>query len=722
MGDKNPIRTLGDYSKPSHEGYRNTIELPVGNNVVPLQSDTIRMLEIGMNIFQQDPHHMGGSYYSFPCSILSTGKDRKTSHRYPVIPTTSRRISLRSMDLFQGLTPKSPSSWHQSLAPKSWALLEDLALYDNESWNNLRDFAKPVKAISLPQDVPSTSDRRLIELKNQVQRLMEAHIDPIQPTQVNKITPSCEICGGPHDTQYCMEDAEQAFIEYASLHNNKMTAKAVEEVESEEEFEEETEEEIKEEEEDNPEHFDTFPTMKELRVKGLKVFIENFTHECDFMVFEDTTSVIDHDLGSVIFEKPFVETIGLVYDMKEGTVMFEKDKEKIVFKMPHKMEMFKHIDFTDIKTDRIPPFVIKSDDDNNEKTHYSDSLDLGPEYKYDENVCRAIQSLKAMKARRNKGEVTFHAVIHKGNKLYNRMQEFFKENEKKIFSEARDGIRIYPDGVVIFDEKKLKNVSTTFASTNDELSNPGDENLIKENEIAQIFWIDTDIFHFETPLCKAFTKFSYLFKIDVDDKGIPWVDEKLWSENGEPTDNINHVCKPFHFKSGHAEWPTYNWKEDGYYNIGDLPGMIRVGNSIHYQDYEWYDALEDSDLNDEALNNKAILEESINVEEESSLFTKPEITIAQSLLRTINDNGAQKNDEWFENHEPIEDDDDDIEDLEDYLIQKDPPYYVNEDTKRSKERRCKLHGIPYVEPPTCKSEKFEELTEQDDEIDGVLIF
>ncbi|GJV53714.1 zinc finger, CCHC-type containing protein [Tanacetum coccineum] len=33
MGDENPIRTLGDYSKPSHEGYRNTIELAVGNNV-----------------------------------------------------------------------------------------------------------------------------------------------------------------------------------------------------------------------------------------------------------------------------------------------------------------------------------------------------------------------------------------------------------------------------------------------------------------------------------------------------------------------------------------------------------------------------------------------------------------------------------------------------------------------------------------------------------------
>nr|GEX50046.1 MAK10-like protein [Tanacetum cinerariifolium] len=43
MGDKNPIRTLGDYSKPSLEGYKNTIELPVGNNMVPLRPDTIRI-------------------------------------------------------------------------------------------------------------------------------------------------------------------------------------------------------------------------------------------------------------------------------------------------------------------------------------------------------------------------------------------------------------------------------------------------------------------------------------------------------------------------------------------------------------------------------------------------------------------------------------------------------------------------------------------------------
>nr|GEX72501.1 hypothetical protein [Tanacetum cinerariifolium] len=32
MGDKNSICTLRDYSRPSHEGYRNTIELLEGNN------------------------------------------------------------------------------------------------------------------------------------------------------------------------------------------------------------------------------------------------------------------------------------------------------------------------------------------------------------------------------------------------------------------------------------------------------------------------------------------------------------------------------------------------------------------------------------------------------------------------------------------------------------------------------------------------------------------
>ncbi|GJU68386.1 hypothetical protein Tco_1254645 [Tanacetum coccineum] len=83
---------------------------------------------------------------------------------------------------------------------ESLALIEDLTLYDNESWNDPGDFTKPVHAISLPRDVPNVSDHHLIELENQVQCLMEAHLAPKLSVLVNKITSSCEICSDPQDT------------------------------------------------------------------------------------------------------------------------------------------------------------------------------------------------------------------------------------------------------------------------------------------------------------------------------------------------------------------------------------------------------------------------------------------------------------------------------------------------------------------------------------------
>ncbi|GJZ38231.1 MAK10-like protein, partial [Tanacetum coccineum] len=264
MGDENPIRTLGDYSKPSHEGNRNTIELPVGNNVVPLRSNTIRLVQNRYSFHglrSEDPNQHLKDFlklvdsldlddenrertrlrlfqFSFrgqasnwlerlPAGSITTWEDLTTrflAHFFPLGRSAKLRNDIlmfqqhhgesiseawtRFKDLLQNLRDRN--------AEESWALLEDLALCDNNSWKDLRDFAKPVKEIALPQDVPSTSDRRFIELENQVQRLMETHLDLTQHAQVNKITTSCEICSGPHDTQYCMEDPEQAFVEYAS--------------------------------------------------------------------------------------------------------------------------------------------------------------------------------------------------------------------------------------------------------------------------------------------------------------------------------------------------------------------------------------------------------------------------------------------------------------------------------------------------------------------------
>ncbi|GJR84853.1 MAK10-like protein [Tanacetum coccineum] len=149
MGDMNPICTLGDYSKPSNEGYMSTIELPVRNNVVPLRSDTIWTAKLRNDIlmFQQ---HQGESL--------------------------SEAWTLGQGNLFASRCPE-----YIRLPP-----------------HRARDSS------------PS---------------LMEAHLAPTQPTQLNKITTSCEICSGPHDTQYCIEDPEQAFVEYASLRTNEARGK-----------------------------------------------------------------------------------------------------------------------------------------------------------------------------------------------------------------------------------------------------------------------------------------------------------------------------------------------------------------------------------------------------------------------------------------------------------------------------------------------------------------
>ncbi|GJZ20123.1 zinc finger, CCHC-type containing protein [Tanacetum coccineum] len=167
MGDENPIHTLGDYFKPSHEGYRNTIELPEGNNVVPMQSDTIRLVQNGcsfhelrsedpnqhlkdflklvdsldLNVENRERTHLRLFQFSLcdqasnwlerlPARSISTWKDLTTRFLAQFFPPRRTAILRNdilmfqqhqgeslSMDLFQGLIPKSPSSWHRSLAP-----------------------------------------------------------------------------------------------------------------------------------------------------------------------------------------------------------------------------------------------------------------------------------------------------------------------------------------------------------------------------------------------------------------------------------------------------------------------------------------------------------------------------------------------------------------------------------------------------------------------------
>ncbi|GJT55551.1 MAK10-like protein [Tanacetum coccineum] len=167
MGDKNHIRTLEDYSKPSQEGYMNTIELHVGNNV-----GKMRLCLFQFSFLDQASNWLE----CLPAGSITTWEDLTTRFLAQLFPS--------------GRTAK---------------LHNDILMFQQHHRESLSE-ASTLHPIA-----------RLIELENQVQRLMEAHLALTQPTQVNKITTSCEICSGPHDTQYCMEDPKQAFVEYAFL-------------------------------------------------------------------------------------------------------------------------------------------------------------------------------------------------------------------------------------------------------------------------------------------------------------------------------------------------------------------------------------------------------------------------------------------------------------------------------------------------------------------------
>ncbi|GJS03989.1 hypothetical protein Tco_0320497 [Tanacetum coccineum] len=144
----------------------------------------------------------------------------------------------------------------------------------------------------------------------------------------------------------------------------------------------------------------------------------------------------------------------------------------------------------------------------------------------------------------------------------------------------------------------------------DEVELTDEENSDDMDEVAKVFRIDNNLFNFETPMCKAFNEFNYLLQInpylltkDIEgfntyedykddwiyewNKDVPWVDEKPWTNAGVSTK------------------PT--------------------------PDCEWYEALKDSELKDEALRNKVIMEGFINEDDDESHNEREELCEVHEL-------------------------------------------------------------------------------------------
>nr|GEY06443.1 zinc finger, CCHC-type [Tanacetum cinerariifolium] len=453
-GDANPIHTLRDYFKPSQDGYRNTIELLIGNNIVPFRSDTIRLVQNGCSFYElqsEDPNQHLKDFLKLVDSLdldgsITTWEDLTTRFLAQFFPP--RRIAKLRNDIlmfqqhhgeslsgawtrFKDLLQKVPHHgidlWlqvqisydlvypvtrrtiNQSVngklrdrnAKESWALLKDLALYDNENPEQaFVEYAssRTNEAERLVFNFMASQDARLSKFEvdfKQQQSKMTNKIDTVLKAITDRLAGSL-----PGDTvknlklninsttlvlsarSYPTEDPQCSTHIYGSINAITIHPKQQSDPHNDEPAE------SGEEEKDSLENTNTNPfaspdpsvlfiTKKIMRrkldprenlnrelsnftgrIKGIHVFVGNFTFVTDFMIVEYISSIIDPRLSQVVLGKPFVDISNMTHDPPKGEERNEEDKRRGV-----EYVMSKVLGFYKECLDLGPEYVTRMDDE-----------------------------------------------------------------------------------------------------------------------------------------------------------------------------------------------------------------------------------------------------------------------------------------------------------------------------------------------------------------------
>ncbi|GJZ82799.1 putative reverse transcriptase domain-containing protein [Tanacetum coccineum] len=168
------------------------------------------------------------------------------------------------------------------------------------------------------------------------------------------------------------------------------------------------------------------------------------------------------------------------------------------------------------------------------------------------------------------------------------------------------------------------------------------------NEVSRLSELDEDLFTYEVEVanipCNSNMDDDSEHKADDDMRYDPFDirgDDEVEVTDEESSDDMDKVAETYLLMTlrdlrtmkitrmigymneartyhGCSEWPTCSWKDDGYCNGGNLLGTYIIRNQLHYQDLEWYEALENSEFKDEALRNKAIMKGFIKEDDDES--------------------------------------------------------------------------------------------------------
>ncbi|GKB19623.1 hypothetical protein Tco_0853546 [Tanacetum coccineum] len=281
MGDEKRPCTLEDYSKPIHEGYQNTIKLLEGDNVSSMRSDTIRLVQNGCafhRLRSENPNQQLKDFLEIFDSLDLNGADRGIARlclfqfslhdQHELVSRTYSKISLIMALIFSS---KSRFSMIISYPLKREIEHDVVANFMTRVSNNLGKSLSTSPSITMQvgmtQKISQYWSRQSLCLKM-------SQACPNDDSLSSKIN-------DPHDTQYCMENTEQGFVDYAS--SRKM------------EWE-----------------------------------VGNMSYVMDFTILENVESNIDPSLSQVILGKPFVETAMLMIDNEKGLITFIEGIRKVI--------------------------------------------------------------------------------------------------------------------------------------------------------------------------------------------------------------------------------------------------------------------------------------------------------------------------------------------------------------------------------------------------------
>ncbi|GJU92708.1 retrotransposon ORF1 [Tanacetum coccineum] len=123
------------------------------------------------------------------------------------------------------------------------------------------------------------------------------------------------------------------------------------------------------------------------RIKGMHVFVGNFTFVINFMIVEDISSIIDPRLLQVVLGKPFVDISNMTHDPPKRVVRFINKTDEIAYKMPHKIEWYNSL--SDLEKEHTKSVYLRNEEDKRRGVEYvmskilgfyKECLELGPEY------------------------------------------------------------------------------------------------------------------------------------------------------------------------------------------------------------------------------------------------------------------------------------------------------------------------------------------------------